>query len=51
MESLEQVKKLFDQNSLKISGVIFNKAPMTGSSYYNSYYYNDNDYDGKKKKK
>ena len=43
MESLERVKKLFDQNNLKISGVIFNKAPMSGNGYY-SYYYNDDYY-------
>ena len=49
MESLERVKKLFEQANIKISGVIFNKAKLKGSSYY-SYYYND-DYYGEGKKK
>lgn len=48
MESLERVKKIFDQNNLKIDGVIFNKAQMTGNSYY-SYYYSG-DYYGESKK-
>lgn len=38
MENLERVKKLFDQNGIKIDGVIFNKAQVSGSGYY-SYYY------------
>ena len=43
MENLERVKKLFDQNNLKIDGVIFNKAQVQGNSYY-SYYYSDEYY-------
>ena len=43
MENLERVKKLFDQNNLKINGVIFNKANVSGNGYY-SYYYNDEYY-------
>ena len=43
MENLERVKKLFDQNNLKINGVIFNKAQVQGNSYY-SYYYSDEYY-------
>ena len=41
MENLERVKKLFDQNNLKIDGVIFNKAQVQGNSYYSYYYYGD----------
>ena len=40
MENLEKVKKLFEQNNLKINGVILNKAEVQGNSYY-SYYYSD----------
>ena len=43
MENLERVKKLFDQNNLKINGVIFNKAQVQGNSYY-SYYYSSEYY-------
>ena len=47
MENLERVKKLFDQSGIKISGVIMNKAQMTGNGYYSYYYsnsyYGDND--------
>ena len=46
MENLERVKKLFDQNNLKIDGVIFNKAPVQGNSYY-SYYYSSEYYGNK----
>ena len=49
MESLERVKKLFEQSNIQINGVIFNKAKLKGSSYY-SYYYN-NDYYGEGKKR
>ena len=50
MENLERVKKLFDQNDIKINGVILNKAQMQGNGYY-SYYYNNEYYgDGKKRK-
>ena len=49
MESLERVKKLFDQSNLKINGVILNKALVSGKSGYYSYYYN-NDYYGEGKK-
>ncbi len=41
MENLERVKKLFDQNNLKIHGVIFNKAPVSGNGYYSYYYSTD----------
>jgi len=40
MENLEKVKKLFEQNNIKINGVILNKAEVQGNSYY-SYYYSD----------
>ena len=40
MENLEKVKKLFEQNNLKINGVILNNANVQGNSYY-SYYYSD----------
>lgn len=43
MENLERVKKLFDQSGIKIDGVIFNKAQVSGNGYY-SYYYNDDYY-------
>lgn len=43
MENLERVKKLFDQANVKIGGVIFNKADVTGNGYY-SYYYSDEYY-------
>ena len=50
MENLERVEKLFDQNDIKINGVILNKAQMQGNGYY-SYYYNNEYYgDGKKRK-
>ena len=49
MENLERVKKLFDQNNLKISGVIFNKAQMSGNGYY-SYYYSSEYYGDSGKK-
>ena len=49
MENLERVKKLFDQNNLKISGVIFNKAQVSGNGYY-SYYYSS-EYYGEQPKK
>ena len=41
MENLERVKKLFNQNNLKIDGVIFNKAQVKGNSYYSYYYSNE----------
>ena len=41
MENLERVKKLFDQNNLKIDGVIFNQAQVQGNSYYSYYYSNE----------
>lgn len=41
MENLERVKKLFDQANVKIGGVIFNKADVTGNSYYSYYYSNE----------
>ncbi len=40
MENLEKVKKTFEQNNLKIAGVVLNKAEVKGNSYY-SYYYSD----------
>lgn len=43
MENLEKVKKLFEQNNLKINGVIFNQAEVQGTKYY-SYYYSDERY-------
>ena len=43
MENLERVKKLFDQSGIKIDGVIFNKAQVSGNGYY-SYYYSDDYY-------
>ena len=43
MENLTKVKKAFEQNNLKISGVVLNKAEVKGNSYY-SYYYSDNDH-------
>ena len=49
MENLEKVKKLFEQNNIKINGVILNKAQMQGNSYY-SYYYADEHYSSKKAK-
>ena len=49
MENLEKVKKLFEQNNIKISGVILNKAEIQGNSYY-SYYYSDDKYSNKKAK-
>ena len=49
MENLERVKKLFDQNDIKINGVILNKAQMQGNSYYSYYYNNDYYGDGKRK--
>ena len=43
-ESLDKAKKVFDQNGIKIGGVIVNKAQTKSSSYYsyytNDYYYN-----------
>lgn len=50
MESLERVKKLFDQSNLKISGVILNNALVSGNGYYSYYYNNDYYGDGKKLK-
>ncbi len=41
MENLERTKKLFDQAGIKISGVIFNKAQVSGNGYYSYYYSND----------
>lgn len=44
MESLEQAKKLFDQASIKISGVILNNINNNRNNYYNYYtssYYSD----------
>ena len=41
MENLERVKKIFDQNNLKIDGVVFNKAQVQGNSYYSYYYSNE----------
>ena len=49
MENLEKVKKTFEQNNLKINGVILNKAEVQGNSYY-SYYYSDEKYSSKKAK-
>lgn len=49
MENLEKVKKLFEQNNLKINGVVLNKAEVQGNSYY-SYYYSDEKYTTKPKK-
>lgn len=49
MENLTKVKKIFEQNNLKINGVILNKAEVQGSSYY-SYYYSDEHYSNKKAK-
>ena len=43
MENLTKVKKAFEQNNLKISGVVLNKAEVKGNNYY-SYYYSDNDH-------
>lgn len=43
MENLERVKKLFDQSGIKIDGVVFNKAQVSGNSYY-SYYYSEDYY-------
>lgn len=47
MENLEKVKKLFEQNNLKINGVILNRAEIQGNGYYN-YYYSDDHYSNKK---
>lgn len=47
MENLEKVKKLFEQNNLKINGVILNNANVQGNSYY-SYYYSDKHLSNKK---
>ena len=47
MENLAKVKKLFEQNNIKINGVILNKAEVQGNSYY-SYYYSDEHYSSKK---
>ena len=44
MESLEQAKKLFDQASIKIGGVILNNINNNRNNYYNYYtssYYSD----------
>lgn len=49
IENLERVQKLFAQNNLKISGVIFNNAKVSGNGYY-SYYYSS-DYYGDKNRK
>jgi capsular exopolysaccharide synthesis family protein len=49
MENLERVKKMFDQAGIKISGVVLNKAPMSGNGYYSYYYSNDYYGDGNKK--
>lgn len=40
MENLTKVKKAFEQNNLKINGVVLNKAEVKGNGYY-SYYYSD----------
>jgi len=48
MENLERVKKQFEQNNLKIDGVIFNKAEVSGNGYY-SYYYSTSYYGEKTK--
>lgn len=40
MENLEKVKKLFEQNNLKINGVILNNTEVQGNGYYD-YYYSD----------
>lgn len=47
MENLEKLKKLFEQNNIKINGVILNKAEVQGNGYY-SYYYSDEHHSGKK---
>ena len=49
MENLERVKKQFEQNNLKIDGVIVNKAQVSGNGYY-SYYYSTSYYGDSKKK-
>ena len=49
MENLERVKKLFNQSGIKISGVIMNKAEMSGNGYY-SYYYSNSYYGDNNKK-
>jgi len=47
MENLERTKKLFEQASSKIDGVILNKAQTNGNHYY-SYYYNNEYYSSEK---
>lgn len=41
MENLEKVKKLFEQNNLKINGVILNRTEVQGNGYYSYYYSNE----------
>lgn len=41
MENLTKVKKIFEQNNLKINGVVLNKAEVKGNSYYSYYYTED----------
>ena len=48
MENLTKVKKTFEQNNLKINGVVLNKAEVKGNSYY-SYYYSDEEINKKEK--
>ena len=48
MENLTKVKKAFEQNNLKISGIVLNKAEVKGNSYY-SYYYSDSEHKSKRK--
>lgn len=48
IENLTKVKKLFEQNNLKIDGVVLNKAEVKGNGYY-SYYYSDSEHKSKRK--
>ena len=48
MENLTKVKKAFEQNNLKINGVVLNKAEVKGNGYY-SYYYSDSEHKSKRK--
>jgi capsular exopolysaccharide synthesis family protein len=41
MENLTKVKKAFEQNNLKINGVVLNKTEVKGNSYYSYYYTED----------
>ena len=47
IESLDRVKKTFEQSNAKITGVIFNKAKVNTGGYYGYYgYYANNGYYG-----